>query len=699
VLPSRTDSVASLGFGRTTSVSTDGTKMLVSAPHNYSAANQIGEVFYFEKVNGFWEQKQKFTSPDGVNGDSFGYGVAMNAAGDYALVGAPNDDPTTNKGSVYVYKLINDVWTYQSKFYSSRKQQFFGSTIALNAAGDYAAIACVGDVGLNGSGGSSGVIYIFTRTDEIWTEQQIIFYKEEANPTQSQFGNAVSINADATWMVVGFYHDDIKASNAGAALIYHRTGTKWVLQQKLYAPDPTADVYFGTACAINAAGNSILISSNLKSDLGMTSGVSYLFTRLGGTWTYRGKVYPDDGVAGQAFGLGTSFFGDDHFVVGSTSDNEYGVAHGSAYIFENKVKPTDVNPPNGLSELYKFTAEVPTASAQFGRAVALNAAGDYALVGENRRDVGAMADVGRVYAYTRTNQQWTQVATIEPSDAVANDLFGTSVAMNSDATIALIGSPYRDDSGVVNRGAVYIYTRSGSTWTFQQKILAPNSAQEDVFGESVAVNADATMALIGAVYRDDGGINNRGAVYVFTRSGSTWTYQNMILASDAVADDYFGYRVSLNVSGDYALISALDKAEGGVTGSGAVYIYTRSGSTWTYQGRINQPDRETNNRFGSALSLNSDASVALIAASLKDEGGLVDSGVVYLYTRSGGTWTYQRKLLSFIRETGDQSGYSTALNAKGDIALIGTIGNKFENTTQAGAVHFYADLTKRPELL
>ena len=99
------------------------------------------------------------------------------------------------------------------------------------------------------------------------------------------------------------------------------------------------------------------------------------------------------------------------------------------------------------------------------------------------------------------------------------------------------------------------------------------------------------------------------------------------------------------------------------------------------------------------MSLNSDATVALIGASLKDESGLVDSGVVYLYTRSGGTWTYQRKLLSFIRETGDQSGYNTALNAKGDIALIGTIGNRFENTTQAGAVHFYADLTKRPELL
>lgn len=698
IVPNRADSVANLNFGRTTSVSSDGTKMLVSAPHNYFNANKVGEVFYFEKVNGFWEQKQKFTSPDGVNGDAFGYGVAMNAAGDYALVGAPNDDPTTNKGSVYVYKLIAGVWTYQSKFYSSRKQFYFGQTISMNAAGDYAAITDPGDTGLDASGGSTGVVYIFTRTGEVWTEQQIIFYKEESNPSQIQFGNGVSINADATWMVVSFYHDDIKASNAGAFLIYHRTGTKWVLQQKLYAPDPTADVYFGTACAINADGNAILVSSDLKSDLGTNAGVSYLFTRLGGTWTYRGKVYPDDAVTGQIFGGGTSFFGNNHFVVASTGDNEYGVAHGSAYIFENKVKPTDVNPPSGLSELYKFTADVPTMGDSFGRSVALNSAGDYALVGENRRNVGAIADVGRVYAYTRTNQQWTQVATIEPNDAVADDLFGTSVAMNSDATIALIGAPYRDDSGISNRGAVYIYTRSDSTWTFQQKILAPNSVSQDCFGESIALNQDATIALISA-YRDDGGINERGGVYYYTRSGSTWTYQNLILASDASVDDYFGYRIALNSSGDYALISAHGKNEGGIPYSGAIYIYTRSGDTWTYQGRINQPDREANNLFGSALSLNSDATVALIGASMKDESGLVDSGVVYLYTRSGGTWTYQRKLLSFIRETGDQSGYNTALNAKGDIALIGTIGNRFENTTQAGAVHFYADLTKRPELL
>jgi len=698
IVPNRADSAASMNFGRQVDISSDGTKMLVFTPHKYHSANKIGEVFYFEKVNGFWEQKQKFSSPDGVLGDGFGYGGAMNAAGDYALVGASNDDSGSNNGSVYAYKLINNVWTYQSKFYSSRKQGFFGATVSLNAAGDYAAITAPGDTGLSASGGSTGVVYIFTRTGEVWTEQQIIFYKEESNPGQEQFGNGVSINADATWMAVGFYHDDIKAFNAGAFLIYHRTGTKWVLQQKLYAPDFTEGVYFGTGVAINAAGNAVLAMSNVKSDLGTNAGVAYLYTRLGGTWTYRGKVYPDDAIANQGFGCNAAFYDNDHFVITANNDNEYGVNHGSAYIFENKVKPTDVNPPSGLSELYKFTADAPTMGNTFGRSVALNATGDYALVGEDRRDVGAMADVGRVYAYTRTNQQWTQVATIEPSDAVANDLFGTSVAMNSDATIALIGSPYRDDSGIVNRGAVYIYTRSGSTWTFQQKILAPNSAQEDVFGESVAVNSDATIAFISA-WRDDGGISERGGVYYYTRSGSTWTYQNLILASDASVDDYFGYRIALNSSGDYALISAHGKNEGGLPDSGAIYIYTRSGNTWTYQGRINQPDREASNLFGSALSLNSDATVALIGASMKDESGLVDSGVVYLYTRSGGTWTYQRKLLSFIRETGDQSGYNTALNAKGDIALISTIGNRFENTTQAGAVHFYADLTKRPELL
>ena len=90
-------------LANTKSVSSDGTKMLVSAPHNFLNANKVGEVFYFEKVNGFWEQKQKFTSPDGVNGDGFGYGVAMNnhvcQAPQYCHVGLLS--PALLHGAVY----------------------------------------------------------------------------------------------------------------------------------------------------------------------------------------------------------------------------------------------------------------------------------------------------------------------------------------------------------------------------------------------------------------------------------------------------------------------------------------------------------------------------------------------------------------------------------------------------------------------
>lgn len=699
IVPNRADSVQKLNFSRMVSVSADGTKMLVSAPHQYTDTNQIGEVFYFKKINGFWEQQQKFTSPDGALGDGFGYGVAMNAAGDYALLGAPGDDPTTNKGSVYVYKLINDVWTYQSKFYGSRKQLYFGSTIALNAAGDYAAITDPGDTGLSASGGSTGVVYIFTRTGEVWTEQQIIFYKEESNPGQEQFGNGVSINADATWMVVGFYHDDIKASNAGAFLIYHRTGTKWVLQQKLYAPDFTEGVYFGTSVAINAAGNAVLAMSNVKSDLGTNAGVAYLYTRLGGTWTYRGKVYPDDGVAGQGFGGGSSFFGDDYFVIGSTGDNEYGVAHGSAYIFENKVKPTDVNPPSGLSELYNFVSNEPKSESWFGRSSAMNAAGDYALVGESHWDNGAVQNLGRVHVYQRTGKEWNRVSTITAPDGVTGDCFGISVAVNSDATMALIGAYYRVEGGITARGAVYVFTRSGSTWTYQQKILASNAQTSDQFGICVAVNSDATIALIGAYGRDDGSVGDRGGVYYFTRSGSTWTQQSLILLATPVAGDVFGSQVALNAAGDYALIGVYGRDSGGFTDNGAVYIYTRSGTTWTYQGLIAQPDPENFNGFSSGIAINADATIALIGAGHKDENGLVDSGTFYLYTRSGSTWTYQYKIQPNLRESNALFGYGPSINAKGDIALIGKVWSKFEAQTKAGVMYFLADLTKHPELL
>ncbi|MSQ08671.1 MAG: hypothetical protein EXR44_05165, partial [Dehalococcoidia bacterium] len=186
---------------------------------------------------------------------------------------------------------------------------------------------------------------------------------------------------------------------------------------------------------------------------------------------------------------------------------------------------------------------------------------------------------------------WTQQQKLTASDGAANDFFGYSVAVSGDT--AVVGA-WGDDSA---KGSAYVFTRSGSTWTQQQKLTASDGAAIDYFGYSVAVSGDT--AVVGA-YGDD---SYKGSAYVFTRSGSTWTQQQKLTASDGAANDYFGGSVA--VSGDTAVVGAYgDDSE-----KGSAYVFTRSGSTWTQQQKLTASDGAANDFFGWSVAVSGDTAV------------------------------------------------------------------------------------------
>ncbi|EPY00121.1 FG-GAP repeat protein, partial [Magnetospirillum fulvum] len=89
-----------------------------------------------------------------------------------------------------------------------------------------------------------------------------------------------------------------------------------------------------------------------------------------------------------------------------------------------------------------------------------------------------------------------------------------------------------DPGGTTDAGALYVFTRSGGTWTQASKLTASDKAAGDNFGSSVSLSSDGNTAVVGASGADPGGISNAGAAYVFTRSGGTWTQQAKLTASD-----------------------------------------------------------------------------------------------------------------------------------------------------------------------
>ena len=220
---------------------------------------------------------------------------------------------------------------------------------------------------------------------------------------------------------------------------------------------------------------------------------------------------------------------------------------------------------------------------------------------------------------------------------------------------------YHDDDKGGDSGSAYVFVRSGAVWTEQQKLTASDGAAGDVFGVSVAVSGDT--AVIGAYHDDDKG-GDSGSAYVFVRSGGVWTQQKKLTASDGAAFDYFGRSVA--VSGDTAVIGAyFDDVQGSLSGS--AYVFVRSGGVWTQQKKLTASDGAAFDYFGSSVAVSGDT--AVIGTLLDDDKGS-DSGSAYVFVRSGGVWTEQQKLTASDGAATDYFGFSVAVS--GDTAVIGT---------------------------
>ena len=329
----------------------------------------------------------------------------------------------------------------------------------------------------------------------------------------------------------------------------------------------------------------------------------------------------------------------------------------------------------------KLTASDTQAGDGFGTELSISSDGTYAMIGAPYEDGGSgdpISNAGAAYVFTRSGSTWTQqarLAALDPSDAQANDYFGNGISLSSDGTYAII-SASGDDGAGANAGAAYIFTRSGSTWTQQQKLTASDAQLGDYFGHSVSINSDATYAIVGAWAEGTGGAT-AGSAYVFVRSGSTWTQQQKIQSSDIQAGDKFGQSVSISSDGTYAIVGA-EREDGGagdpISDSGAAYIFTRSGSTWTQQAKLFSSSAQTNGYFGWRVSISGDGTYAIVAAKWEHLGAAQSAGAAYIFTRSGSTWTQQQKLTASDAQQVDEFGASVSMSSNGTYAIVGANG-------------------------
>ncbi len=312
------------------------------------------------------------------------------------------------------------------------------------------------------------------------------------------------------------------------------------------------------------------------------------------------------------------------------------------------------------TEMGKIVSNPRVDSDRFGRGVAVNSNGDIALISAFFDD----NDSGAVYYFKKIDGIWTQISKFKGPDTVAGDRFGDRVTLNAAGDYALIGATNKDDNNLNNSGVVYIFTRSGDTWTYYGKIYPNDKTRSKEFGLGVVLNPTATVALIGALEDTPG--TDAGAVYYFTRSGNVWTQQQKFQPSDVQFAETFGYYLAINSTGTLVFIGAPNRDEGGIEDCGAVYYFTRSGNVWTQQGKIIIPDGNIDSWFGISVALSHDETTLYIGAP-----GKLPYGAVYVYLKVGSSWVFERKILPSSSKFSGFGG-SLALTDESKTLLIGS---------------------------
>ena len=392
------------------------------------------------------------------------------------------------------------------------------------------------------------------------------------------------------------------------------------------------------------------------------------------------------------------------------------------------------------AEAYDYFADGGGNQGHNGNSIALSGDGSTMVVGApyessgsrgvngNQNDNSAYAS-GAVYMFARQGSSWVQQVYVKASNADQSDHFGASVALSRDGNTLAVAAPWessaatgidgdQNDNSLRQAGAVYVFSRAGSTWTQQAYIKASNTGRAgegevpgdgDQFGYSLALSGDGNTLAVGAISEDgaaqqvngnehDDSQQSAGAVYVFNRVGAAWTQQAYLKGSHLQAGDMLGFAVALSFDGHTLVTSAFDERGSGRTingprdntagGAGALYVFARSDGAWKQQAYIKGSRTEATDQLGYVVAISDDGNT--VAAGAGDEDCLTpginppgcdnDSpprgaaniwvGAAYVFVRSGTTWTEQAFIKANNPRPYNSFGVKLALSGDGNTLAV-----------------------------
>lgn len=454
--------------------------------------------------------------------DEFGYATALSGDGNTLAVGAIGEANAAKginvvakgaavySGAVYIYTRTAAGWKPQAYLKASNPAEGaeFGYTLSLSNDGNLLAVGAVGEPssakGIDGDQSdtsleSAGAVYVFVRRGTAWLQQA---YVKASNTGGSevgyQFGCAVSLSSDGSTLAVGSTGEpsaakgingdqsNTSAPDAGAVYVFTHNGDRWT-QQAFIKPWNTtaAGALFGYAVAVSGNGNTLAVGSQ-NEDAG--KGAVYAFQRTGGKWAQQTRFAPPNIERDDQLGCSVAISDDGNTIVGGSCEED-------AFL-------TGIQPPDA---------------------------------GAHDRDTDA--STGAAYVFERKDGAWSQKAYMKSFNTRINDQFGWALAISRDGNTIAVGSHLEDsgakgingdekDASMEDAGAVYIYTRSGTTWSPAAYVKAPNPKPTAEFGISVALSADGKELAVGAMRENSGakGVNGNQADKSAVSAGAAYVY-------------------------------------------------------------------------------------------------------------------------------------------------------------------------------
>jgi hypothetical protein len=325
-------------------------------------------------------------------------------------------------------------------------------------------------------------------------------------------------------------------------------------------------------------------------------------------------------------------------------------------------------PSRGQIEVAKLNATPHGGSDDFGDVVSVS--GDVVVVGAQRGLNDAGESTGAAYVFRRNGNGWMQEAKLTEASSIVDSAFGCSVSVDGDTIV--VGAYYTENSVGVRTEAAYVFGYDGVEWVEKDKLTAHDGMVNDWYGHWVAVEGD--IIVVGSFFHDHVS-NNAGSCYIYRYNvnSESWQQQRELLPPGPADDDWFGQAVA--ISGDTVLIGA-KRDNDVVSRSGSAYVYRVDNKgtpadpfddIWQLETKLTAPVPGLHDEFGFSVAIDGD--MALVGEHRRDIGFEMSAGAAYLFRREGTTWMHQQMLLPDVSHCTDYFGDAVAID--GGIAVVG----------------------------